>query len=255
MSGVQQEWVGGSFVQIHHGLLRALGGDYETAAVIWAVHYHAGAAGGWWKASWEEFEEATCLTRSKLKRALRRAREDGFIERADAGTFDRTSRWRVCYAVDAQVVPDGDNRPIDGAEVARSDRANIAHSLSCKKEEELSSGRSPDTPGEPVEVDLLGSVTPIRKPSLKEQIEAEFETWWKLYPRKDGKQHAKKAYAAARKRVTADFLLAAIEKARDDLLARELKFRPMGSTWLNGQRWEDDLDDDGDDPFRPRVTL
>lgn len=96
MSGVKRAWLGGQFVQLHIGLLEALGGDYETAAVIWCVNYHAGV--GSWAATREEFMQATALTRHKLDRALRRARDEGYLRSDNKGLgIDKTLTWSVVY--------------------------------------------------------------------------------------------------------------------------------------------------------------
>lgn len=105
MSGVKRAWLGGQFVQLHIGLLEALGGDYETAAVIWCVNYHAGV--GSWAATREEFMQATALTRHKLDRALRRARDEGYLHsESKGGGIDKTLTWSVVYDESEPRVPE-----------------------------------------------------------------------------------------------------------------------------------------------------
>lgn len=67
---------------------------------------------------------------------------------------------------------------------------------------------------------------------------AEFEGWWAAYPRKVGKDAARKSYAAAVKRgATPEELLAALHRQR---WPEELRFIPHAATWLNQGRWQDD---------------
>lgn len=67
-----------------------------------------------------------------------------------------------------------------------------------------------------------------------------FEAWWRRYPRKVGKDDARKAYAAARKRGATDAELAtALQRQR---WPEEQRFIPHASKWLNGGRWQDDPD-------------
>jgi len=64
-----------------------------------------------------------------------------------------------------------------------------------------------------------------------------FEEWWKAYPRRVGKGAARKAYASALRKTSAEALLAALVGYPFD---RDMKFVPHPSTWLNGERWTDD---------------
>jgi hypothetical protein len=67
-----------------------------------------------------------------------------------------------------------------------------------------------------------------------------FDPWWDQYPRKVGKGQARRAYAAALKKVGADKLLTAVIAYPFDLSRPE--FIPHASTWLNGERWADEID-------------
>jgi hypothetical protein len=71
-----------------------------------------------------------------------------------------------------------------------------------------------------------------------------FDTFWAHYPRKEGKVHARKAYAAAIKRgMTADKLLAALQIHIANWQAKRKgkEFIPHPTTWLNGERYNDEL--------------
>lgn len=82
-------------------------------------------------------------------------------------------------------------------------------------------------------------------------LDAEFETWWKPWPRKVAKQAALRAYRAARrKKVPAELLLtaAAAHAAVWKSERRTSSKIPHGATWLNDARWNDELE-------RPRFTV
>lgn len=69
----------------------------------------------------------------------------------------------------------------------------------------------------------------------------EFEDFWYVYPRKEGKGAARTAYVRARQKVDAGTVLrglAAYSIARRD---SERKFIAMPATWLNQERWSDEL--------------
>jgi hypothetical protein len=76
------------------------------------------------------------------------------------------------------------------------------------------------------------------------QIEREFETLWKMYPRKMGKAKAMQSYIKARK--TKKTLYETVEKGLyryNDYLKNqgiEEQFIMHGSTWFNGEKWLDE---------------
>lgn len=70
-----------------------------------------------------------------------------------------------------------------------------------------------------------------------------FDSFWKAYPRKTNKGFAKKVFA--KMKVTDDLLakmLKAIEvQKRSVWKDKDPQYIPHPSTWLNGERWEDEL--------------
>ena len=70
--------------------------------------------------------------------------------------------------------------------------------------------------------------------------DAEFETWWKAYPRKTAKGNAKAPYKTARKKTDAETLLAAAATYAKSVAGKDPKFTAHASTWLNGERWLDE---------------
>lgn len=71
----------------------------------------------------------------------------------------------------------------------------------------------------------------------------EFEKIWAMWPRKVGKPAAQKAYASAVKRAKPEVIAAGVTAALQ-FFARErteIRFVPHLSTWLNQNRWEDEL--------------
>jgi len=65
-----------------------------------------------------------------------------------------------------------------------------------------------------------------------------FDEFWQAYPRKEGKEAARKAWPKAASELPA--ILAALEWQRASDAWRDPQFIPHGSTYLNGRRWEDD---------------
>lgn len=73
----------------------------------------------------------------------------------------------------------------------------------------------------------------IRSPSL-----AEFDRFWKIYPRKENKGQAEKAWAKAIKLAEPDQIIEAVERTPWN---EDKQFIPHPASWLNGKRWEDEL--------------
>ena len=71
-----------------------------------------------------------------------------------------------------------------------------------------------------------------------------FETFWKLYPKKKGKGEARKAFAKALKKTTLEILVEAVNKQKQQTQWKRDagQFVPYPATWLNQERWEDEVD-------------
>lgn len=67
-----------------------------------------------------------------------------------------------------------------------------------------------------------------------------FDEFWKLYPRKVDKGHARKAHAAALKRANRDEILAGLATYAESVRSSDPKFIAHAQTWLNGDRWADE---------------
>lgn len=67
----------------------------------------------------------------------------------------------------------------------------------------------------------------------------EFEAWWKLYPRKDEKGAAFRAFKTATKLVTVDRLMDGVRAYAAQKKA-DPTFIKHASTWLNGHCWNDE---------------
>lgn len=94
------------------------------------------------------------------------------------------------------------------------------------------------TPPEPKKESKKESKSSLRSLCDASPSRDEFEEWWQAYPRKIGKDDARKAYAKKVKNgVTPVALLEAVQQQRWNLIVR---YRPYPATWLNGGRWQDD---------------
>ncbi|MEE3504865.1 DUF1376 domain-containing protein [Pseudomonas sp. 10C3] len=86
--------------------------------------------------------------------------------------------------------------------------------------------------------------TPLPPEGDGQETEGLFASFWKLYPRKQDKAKAQKAWA--RLKVTDDLfnLIAkglSAQAVSADWLKEGGKYVPMPTTWINGKRWEDEV--------------
>ena len=72
------------------------------------------------------------------------------------------------------------------------------------------------------------------------QIQAEFDEWWEMVPRKKAKGGALKAYRTARKKVSAETIFDGTRRWVAESKGKDLAYVPYPATWLNQERWADD---------------
>jgi len=70
-----------------------------------------------------------------------------------------------------------------------------------------------------------------------------FEDFWKMYPRKVGKGHARLAFKKACEKEDPIKILVALREFVQVMEGKEKQFIPHPTTWLNGERWDDEIED------------
>lgn len=93
------------------------------------------------------------------------------------------------------------------------------------------------------ELDLFGFTTTRTNNKPTTVQDQAFEDFWSVYPRRNGKGAARKAFLAqtARGVSAAEIVVAAGAYAqRCRQIGKEAQFIPYPATWLNQERWEDD---------------
>jgi hypothetical protein len=88
----------------------------------------------------------------------------------------------------------------------------------------------------------------------------DFDDFWTIYPRKEGKGAAKKAWAKAVKILPASELLPIVRSYSVRVHGTEKRFIPFPATWLNQERWADEVDEQqaeasGDDGWFQPFTM
>lgn len=85
---------------------------------------------------------------------------------------------------------------------------------------------------------LPPTIDPISKPN---EVEDRFETFWKAYPKKEGKGDVKKWFA--KKKPSGELLATMLNAIKEQKQSEKWisGYVPMPMTWLNQGRWEDEM--------------
>jgi hypothetical protein len=103
--------------------------------------------------------------------------------------------------------------------------------------------RKPDNHSEN---DALDAEKPHRKTTS-----SEFDTFWKMYPRKVGKEAARRKFEAIVKQTPSEKIIDGLQRATEYWKIRkiETQFIPHPTTWLNQGRWDDVYDTGSEDIY------
>ena len=103
------------------------------------------------------------------------------------------------------------------------------------------------TPAIPITTSVTSSIK--ERPPIVPQDDLEgFEVFWKAYPCGKSKENARKAWRKLKPNADLqERILSAVEQHKmcDEWQRDGGKYVPHASTWLNGKRWEDELDGGG----------
>lgn len=98
----------GDFVLLRFALVDALGGDFAAAIVFTRIMWRCETRPEGWTATREEIQAETRLSEHKVKGAIKKLVDGGYITRESAGKWDKASVWRV-----VGLWPDTDPEPQD----------------------------------------------------------------------------------------------------------------------------------------------
>jgi len=141
------------------------------------------------------------------------------------------------------------------ADEEERERQREKERLKKRRQRALSPNVPRDTQGHPGTPRDTGDLSPLNgspptpiyknnsplslNPTIKRSTAlSQFETFWKAYPRKVGKGAAQKAWAMAVRKADPERIVEGVERYP---WPEDPSFVPHASTWLNGQRWEDEL--------------
>jgi hypothetical protein len=74
---------------------------------------------------------------------------------------------------------------------------------------------------------------------------AEFDRFWSLYPRREGKGNAAKAWPKAIAKASPEHIIQKLEEWQGSKgFPTDAKFVPLPASWLNAERWSDEMEKD-----------
>lgn len=215
------------FIGVRAGLVAALGNDANAALVLTRISYrteggwhesHVDDAGRWWwRAGYEVIADETGLTRDQVKRALRTLSNEGWI---DSQTFRREGPYDRTLSYSVVVPDDRADSPDERAGSPDVDRAD-----------------SPDVPlTRPVK-----KITTADGPKTEAEVDRVFGIFWAAYPRHIARAKARQSFEKAIAKVSASVIVEAAGRYRRHVGDSDPKFIAHPATWLNQERWDDEL--------------
>lgn len=93
-----------------------------------------------------------------------------------------------------------------------------------------------------IDVDLPAEKPHMSKAALAEQMAEDFSEWYAVYPKHEGKGAAVNSYTRARKKASAEDLLAGAKSYVMRRKGEDPKFTKAPATWLNQECWTDEPD-------------
>lgn len=168
---------------------------------------------------------------------------------ATSGTYGNHVRWHVNKGIIKADCPECDN-VLNGDSSPRI--APDSHPIIAPE-----SGRTSDRTSPPNRLPDPTRPDPTHTRPSKDARSARstgFDEFWRIYPRKVGRGKAEAAWKKATKKAEPATIIAALREQLPSLAMQRKTdgdYRPHPTTWLNGERWEDSVEDVSDAPVDP----
>ncbi len=210
-------------IAFHPALARLFGGINE--AIYWQQLFYWSDKGsrpdGYIYKTKEEIEAETTLTRDQQDRARKNLEAMGYLK---TKLVRANGAPTLHYKVDPRLVG---NQLIEKRETSESEKRETSESI------------TESTPTEITTDNIYPSF------SSKKGYSAEFEAFWKEYPRKIAKAEAYRVWKKANLPAL-DVVLLAISKQKGCKQWKQDggKYIPHPSTWINQGRWDDEVEEE-----------
>jgi len=178
-------------------------------------------------ASYAQIQRVTNVSTTYLTQTIREFVEDGRLEIMSKGNGPgRATVYRV--VMDWQL----------SNSVAQNDETELSNSV-AQNYPTMTANYPTPSPSPPSITSVPN--TSVHTARVRKPVDdpPDFAEFWLAYPRKADKGHARRAWSKATNKTTANVIIAAAERYRDDP-NREPEYTALPATWLNGERWLDD---------------
>lgn len=167
---------------------------------------------------------------------------------------DRSIRTHIEFLINAGLITKHDNYRDNGSQTSNSYELHLMDTETPRKNIPTPLENISDPPQKNLLTLNLGNNNLVNE---QVNIELHFDRFYQMYPRKVGKGAAKKAFFLALKKSSAQKIIDAALEYNKACAGKDKKFIPHPSTWLNQERWDDEVEyDQGqiDTAFRSMVT-
>lgn len=167
---------------------------------------------------------------------------------------DRSIRTHIEFLINAGLLTKHDNYRDNGSQTSNSYELHLMDTETPRKNIPTPLENISDPPQKNLPTLNLGNNNLVNE---QINIELHFDRFYQMYPRKVGKGAAKKAFFLALKKSSAQKIIDAALEYNKACAGKDKKFIPHPSTWLNQERWDDEVEyDQGqvDTAFRSMVT-
>lgn len=203
------------------------------------------------------------LTRRKIRTALNKLEKLGFcsIQAANHGTLINVVKWAFYQGVPQTIGADATSKTANNSTSKTANRSEAesqgTQDVQLTVDEKAASSSTSKAAKESTTIKKYKKYknNAHGQELTDSDLAEEFETVWKMYPRKKGKADSKKAYVKARKRgVSMETIQAAVVEFAKAQAGNSPMYIPYGSTWFNGAGWEDEDNGKTDQPHsEPRA--
>lgn len=236
-----------NYTLISNGLIRDRRlSDRARMLAVWLLSHREG-----FRVDTDAMGEAMGCGRDRVRASLRELEDHGYLIRTQVRDRGRVVSMEYSISDVPQVATD-DGKPGDGNHGPENTSPYKKTKFNkTKLEEDQENTSSSDDDGALFAVPDQPASDAGRH-VVNRHLDEEFETlFWPEYPRKVGKDAARVAYRAARRRgVTVDQLRDGLRRFVKEKAGTEKRFIAHAATWLNGGRWADEPET----PVRPGVT-
>ena len=172
---------------------------------------------------------------------------------------DRSIRTHIEFLINAGLLTKHENHRENGSQTSNSYELLLMDTEAHRKNIPTPVENISDPPQKNLPTLNLGSNNLVNEQYINDldHADLDFNRFYALYPRKIGKEAAKKSFAKSLKKAPAQKIIEAADQFALACRGKEKKFIPHPATWLNQGRWDDEIEfDQGsiDTEFRSMVT-